>query len=191
MSQFTWWRRFETPQKLKSKDFFKGGSRLLQRIEFGEFEVDPLSEQSILEEVIFEKKSAEINKIDGLHELSLRDMIIVERKKKNKRVKIIMENHLKNEQNRMAMLINGLSKQFNIDRRSIERLTHNFDGTVRHFYFYIKAMAQDRELPTKDDILKMPRMWLMPHRHVLKRSESKYNKLWQNIVSSDNLRLAH
>jgi len=191
MGQFTWWRRFETQHKLQTRDFFKGGSRLLQRIEFGEFELDPLGEQSKLEEAIFEKKCEQINKLEGFHKLSLQDMIAEERKKKNKRIKIIMENHFKNEHNRVSLLIDGLSKQFNVDSRSIEKLMHSFDGTVRHFYFYVKAMAEDRKLPTEEDVLMMPRMWKMQHRHLLKRSESKYNQLWKNIVLSDNLWLAY
>jgi hypothetical protein len=52
-------------------------------------------------------------------------------------------------------------------------------------------MAEDRKLPTEEDVLLMPRMWKMQPRHLLKRSELKYNLLWKNIVLSDNLWLAY
>lgn len=185
--QFTWWRRFHTTQKLQPEHFYKGASRLLQRIEAGEFEYDPLSEEVYLEEAIFKNECDEILNKEGYHPDTLNDMIVSARKKKNKRVSVMMENHLKNEFVRLIDLKKELAKQFDLESTFVSDIMDEFDGTTRHLYFYLKAISEKRNLPTEEDILKIPRLFVEQPRHVLKRKELKYLDLWQKIISDYNI----
>ena len=51
--QFTWWRRFWATRKMPKQMLYKAASELQQRIEFGEYEVDNLGREYMLEELIF------------------------------------------------------------------------------------------------------------------------------------------
>lgn len=191
MSQFTWWRRFYPTQKLDKGQFFKIGSKLLQRIEFGEFEFEPLSAETHLEEEIYRLKCEEIDQMEGYHKDTLEEFKIVERKKKNKRVNVMLSHHLQWEHNRMIELRDKLVKEFSLDRTYVTDTIESFDGTTRELYFYLKAVKQDRQIKTSDEINLIPRMQYEQPRHILKHKQKVHNKTWQKIVSSDNPCIAY
>ena len=60
--QFTWWRRFWATRKMPKQMLYKAASELQQRIEFGEYEVDNLGREYMLEELIFEQKEKALKK---------------------------------------------------------------------------------------------------------------------------------
>ena len=60
--QFTWWRRFWATRKMPKQMLYKAASELQQRIEFGEYEVDNLGREYMLEEAIFEQKEKALRK---------------------------------------------------------------------------------------------------------------------------------
>lgn len=184
MSQFTWWRRFWPTQKLAPQQFYKGGSKLLQRIEFGEFEFEPLSDEVHLEEEIYRLKCEEIDALEGYHPKTLEEMKIVERKKKNKRVNVMLSHHLEWEQNRLNELVNQLVKEFKVTPEFVYDTMETFDGTTRELYFYVKAIAEGREPKTSEEILMIPQMQPTQQRHILKPKHKKYNSLWQKIVQN-------
>ena len=63
---------------------WKGRSELLQRIEFGEYEYDPLWQQSYLEDYIFEAKVDEMVKSSGMEADKIREYYMSnEQMKKN------------------------------------------------------------------------------------------------------------
>jgi len=184
MSQFTWWRRFWPTQKLAPQQFYKGGSKLLQRIEFGEFEFEPLSSEVLLEEEIYRLKCEEIDALEGYHPDTLNDMKITERKKKNKRVNVMLSHHLDWEQNRLHELVLQLAKEFNVEIEFVYDTMETFDGTTRELYFHIKAIAENREPKTSEEVLMFPRMQVEQSRHILKPKQKKYEQTWTKIVQN-------
>lgn len=187
MSQFTWWRRFYPTQKLSKEQFYTAGSKLLQRIEFGEFEYEPLSEETYLEEELYRLKCKEIDALEGFHPLTLEEKKIDERKKKNKRVNIMLSHHLDAENTRLITLRNELAKEFKIDSGKVWEIIEEFDGTTRELYFYVKAIAYGREPKTSEEIAKIPRMHAPQRRHVLKHNQKKHKQIWQKIVQNNGL----
>ena len=187
MSQFTWWRRFWPTQKLSKEQFYTTGSKLLQRIEFGEFEYEPLSEETQLEEELYCLKCEEIDQLKGYHHLTLEEMKIAERKKKNKRVNVMLRHHLDTEQTRLYTLRDELVKEFKLDSKKIWEVIEEFDGTTRELYFYIKSMAYGREPKTSEEIQKIPRLQTEQHRHILKPKHKKHQKTWEKIVQNKEL----
>lgn len=185
MSQFTWWRRFWPTQKLSKGQFYIGGSKLLQRIEFGEFEFEPLSDETYLEEEIYRLKCEEIDALDGYHPDTLEEMKITERKKKNKRVNVMLSHHLEWEQNRLNELVKQLVKEFKVDEEFVYDTMETFDGTTRELYFYVKAVAEGRPIKTSEEVQAIPVMQSMQRRHILKPKHKKYQNTWQKIVQNN------
>ena len=96
--QFTWWRRFWATRKMPKQMLYKGASELQQRIEFGEYEVDNLGREYMLEELIFEQKDKALKKEKPwLTEESYLEQIQPERKQYRKRQNLIMKAHLEAE----------------------------------------------------------------------------------------------
>ena len=60
--QFTWWRRFWGVRKIPKQYLYKGASELLQRIEFGEFEVNSLGREIYLGGSIYDAEVKRIQK---------------------------------------------------------------------------------------------------------------------------------
>lgn len=187
MSQFTWWRRFYPTQKLDKDQFFKAGSKLLQRIEFGEFECEPLSSEVYLEEEIYRLKCEEIDQLEGYHPDTLEEMKIVERKKKNKRVNVMLSHHLEWEEGRLYQLRDELVKEFKLTKEYVWDTIENFDGTTRELYFYFKSIVNGTKPKSSDDIERIPRMQPMQQRHILKPKQRIHKKTWQKIVKNNSL----
>lgn len=190
--QFTWWRRFHTTQKLDRKEMFKGASKLLQRIEAGEFEADGLWEQSYLEDEILEYQFDEFKKSkpkasQDLYETTYRDM----RKKKNKRVNVMRSHHIDHELSLLYQLKNELSKEYNIEGERVWEIMEEFDGTTRELYFYVGSIARGEEPKTPAQVANIPLLFYPQPRHVLKRSEMKWLPLWRKILSRYNFYFAY
>lgn len=185
---FTWWRRFHTTLKLPKDQKWKGYSELLQRIEWGEFEYDQLSEQVKLEEKIFELECEQIRaEMHRSNQDAIQDRIIDRRKLKNKRIAIMMEKHLKKEQETLNELAEALSSEFSIPKDEVLEFMETFDGTTRHLYYALRAKSQGRDMPTEDDIALWPRTQPEQPRHVLKHEHRKLKPIWAKVVKEHKI----
>lgn len=186
--QFTWWRRFHKTFKLPKDQKYQGYSDLLQRIEFGEYEPDQLGDQAKLEEVIFAKEVEQIRKDSPWStDYDLEDKIVDRRKLKNKRVAIMMEKHLQKEQELLYNLAQELSKEFHTPVDQIQDFMAEFDGTTRHLYFALRAIAHGKEIPTADQVDMTPRIHQQQPRHIMRKKETKYWKLWVKVVKDNKI----
>ena len=181
--QFTWWRRFWATRKIPKQMLYKAASELQQRIEFGEYEVDNLGREYMLEEAIFEQKEKALRKEKPwLTEESYREQIQPINKQYRKRQNLIMKAHLESEQKLLYKLREELDKEFGIGQQRIQDEMEVFDGTTREFYFHIKSIA----LGKKFDADKQQRLILEQPRHILKPKERKYVDLWMRLVKKNN-----
>jgi len=185
---FTWWRRFHTPFKLKPKDLWKGRSELLQRIEFGEFEYDPLWQQSYLEDYILEEKTEAIKiKFARSNADTIEEKIRDERKKMRKRQDIMREKHLINENKLLVQLSDALAKEFDMDREFVDGFMESFDGTTRELYFNLLCIKYEKPLLESDDIQMIPRTVNQQPRHYIKRSEQDLLSMWDKTIIEKNI----
>jgi len=182
--QFTWWRRFHTPPQLPQHKIWKGHSDLLQRIEWGEFEYNQLSEQSQLEHVIFKNESDKIKS-----ELKyVRDPEIIEekirdrRKLKNKRVNIMLEHHLEQESKTLHHLVLKLASEFQLEVEYVKEYMETFDGTTRELYYTLWSIANKKHILTFEEIDRIPRCQPSFPRHVLKDRDPVIRQTWRKIV---------
>ena len=183
--QFTWWRRFWGVRKIPKKYLYKGASELLQRIEFGEFEVNNLGREIHLEDSIYEAEVKRIQKESPwLKDDTLEEAIADARKQRNKRKTKMMEAHLKAEHLLLRDIMTKFAEEFNIDPEIVKNEMEEFDGTTREFYFHIKSIALDRVY----DPNKQPRLILEQPRHILKPKERKYIVLWTKLIKKHDWR---
>ena len=182
--QFTWWRRFHTTQKLKRSDYWKGYSKLLQEIEFGQWESDPLWEQSYLEEAVYEKKKqAYIEEKSYIRDKSsLEDVIRDFRKAKHKRTEIMRSRHCEAETKRLSELSEKLAEEFNLSQDYVKQYMETFDGTTRQLFYSLRAISQNREIPSNDTIDRYPRAFVEQPRHILKREHIGLKSLWKKVA---------
>ena len=178
--QFTWWRRFHGGVKIPKKDLYKAASELQQRIEFGEYEVDNLGREYMLEEVIYEKKEKELRaEKPWADEESIWEFLHPINKQYRKRQNLIMKAHLLAEQKLLRKLRDDLHKEFNaVSQERIAEEMEIFDGTTRELYFHIKSIA----LGKKFDPDKQQRFVQEQPRHILKPKERKYVDLWMKLI---------
>jgi hypothetical protein len=177
--QFTWWRRFWGVRKIPKQYLYKGASELLQRIEFGEFEVNNLGREIHLEDSIYEAEVKRIQKESPwLKEDSLEEAIADARKQRNKRKTKMMEAHLKTEHLLLRDIMNKLAEEFNLDPEIVKNEMEEFDGTTRELYFHIKSIALNRLY----DPNKQQRLIPEQPRHILKPKERKYVDLWMKLI---------
>lgn len=183
--QFTWWRRFWGVRKIPKKYLYKGASELLQRIEFGEFEVNNLGREIHLEDSIYEAEVKRIQKESPwLKDETLDEAIADARKQRNKRKTKMMEAHLKAEHLLLRDIMNKLAEEFNLDPEIVKNEMEEFDGTTRELYFHIKSIALNRLY----DPNKQPRLILEQPRHILKPKERKYIVLWTKLIKKHDWR---
>jgi len=183
--QFTWWRRFWGVRKIPKKYLYKGASELLQRIEFGEFEVNNLGREIHLEDSIYEAEVKRIQKESPwLKDDTLEEAIADARKQRNKRKTKMMEAHLKAEHLLLRDIMTKFAEEFNIDPEIVKNEMEEFDGTTREFYFHIKSIALDKTF----DPDKQPRLILEQPRHILKPKERKYIILWTKLIKKHDWR---
>ena len=183
--QFTWWRRFWGVRKIPKQYLYKGASELLQRIEFGEFEVNNLGREIYLEDSIYEAEVKRIQKESPwLKDDTLEEAIADARKQRNKRKTKMMEAHLKAEHLLLRDIMTKLAEEFNIDPEIVKNEMEEFDGTTRELYFHIKSIALNRLY----DPNKQPRLILEQPRHILKPKERKYIVLWTKLIKKHDWR---
>ena len=183
--QFTWWRRFWGVRKIPKKYLYKGASELLQRIEFGEFEVNNLGREIHLEDSIYDAEVKRIQKESPwLKDETLDEAIADARKQRNKRKTKMMEAHLKAEHLLLRDIMNKLAEEFNLDPEIVKNEMEEFDGTTRELYFHIKSIALNRLY----DPNKQPRLILEQPRHILKPKERKYIVLWTKLIKKHDWR---
>ena len=183
--QFTWWRRFWGVRKIPKQYLYKGASELLQRIEFGEFEVNNLGREIYLEDSIYEAEVKRIQKESPwLKEDTLEEAIADARKQRNKRKTKMMEAHLNAEHLLLRDIMNKLAEEFNLDPEIVKNEMEEFDGTTRELYFHIKSIALNRLY----DPNKQPRLILEQPRHILKPKERKYIVLWTKLIKKHDWR---
>lgn len=185
---FTWWRRFHTPFKLQPKHMWKGRSELLQRIEFGEYECDPLWQQAYLEDYIFQAKVAEIEeKYSRSTRDTIEDRILYERKKMRKRKDTMQQKHLEAEIRLLNQLADALATEFEMTKEAVEEIMETFDGTTRELYYYILAIKNDRQPMTSEELQMVPRTVDPQPRHIMKQSEGKWFPLWKQTVKDKKI----
>lgn len=179
MREFTWWRRFHGVVKLPKQHMYKGASKLLQRIEFGEFEFNHLGREWYLEDKIFNQKVEQL-KADKpwLTASTLDEQITDIRKKYSKRKNLIMKAHLEIEASLLHQLKLELAAEFNIDPDYVSEVMETFDGTTRELYFRFLSEQQGR---TYDADL-IPRLIPEQPRHILKPKERKHIELWVEVI---------
>jgi hypothetical protein len=183
--QFTWWRRFWGVRKIPKQYLYKGASELLQRIEFGEFEVNTLGREIYLEDSIYDAEVKRIQKESPwLKDDTLEEAIADARKQRNKRKTKMMEAHLKAEHLLLRDIMNKLAEEFNLDPEIVKNEMEEFDGTTRELYFHIKSIALNRLY----DPNKQPRLILEQPRHILKPKERKYIVLWTKLIKKHDWR---
>ena len=179
MREFTWWRRFHGVVKLPKQHMYKGASKLLQRIEFGEFEFNHLGREWYLEDKIFEQKVEQIKAAKPwLNTSTLEEDVRDIRKKYNKRKNLIMQTHLETEATLLYQLKTELAAEFNIDPDYVSEVMETFDGTTRELYFHFLSEQQGR---TYDADL-IPRLIREQPRHILKPKERKHIELWVEVI---------
>lgn len=171
---------------------YKGASKLLQRIEAGEFEHDGLWEQSYLEDAILDYTMNEFaEKNPGVSQDLYEKVYVDNRKKKSKRVGVMRENHLKNEINMLYNLKNELAKEFGIEDDIVWNFIEEFDGTTRELYFAVKDLANGKPIRSAEATAQIPRLINQQPRHILKRANLKYLPLWRKIILKYNLHFAY
>ena len=189
---FTWWRRFHTPIKLPKEAYWQAPSKLLQRIEFGEFDYVQLSEQVMLEEAIYEKECEEIRKeLSRSNEDAIQMKIYDRRKLKNKRVNVMMEKHLQQEQELLWELARALSDEFGMTNEFVTDYIENFEGDTRQLYYSLLAIANERPVLSLSEIDAIQRFHAPQPRHVIKHEHRKYKSLWREVVNANKIWNAH
>lgn len=179
MRQFTWWRRFHSTQKLPKKYLFQGASELLQRIEFGEYEFNPLGREIYLEDAIYQQKLKDVLKESPwLRGESLDERMEYDRKLLNKRKNLMMKNHLESEAKLLDKLSKDLALEFGLKPDEVQDIMETFDGTTRELYFKCMGIANNQEInPQKRQRFIQPQP-----QHILKPKEQKYYPLWKDVI---------
>ena len=132
---FYWYRRFRAHKPLPYK------ARLLDKIENGDFEYSEFFQQADWElhwmkdeqkEFIQNYKGFDNPENDTLY----MDIEIKARKRWSK----LIEDGMKDEQNRMDKLVNGLYRLFKVSKDIIREEMNEFDGTTKEFYYHIAKL---------------------------------------------------
>ena len=132
---FYWYRRFRAHKPLPYK------ARLLDKIENGDFEYSEFFQQADWElhwmkdeqkEFIQNYKGFDNPENDTLY----MDIEIKARKRWSK----LIEDGMKDEQNRMDKLVNGLYRLFKVSKDTIRDEMEEFDGTTKEFYYHIAKL---------------------------------------------------
>lgn len=167
---------------------WQGYSPLLQRIEFGEFEYCPLSEEALLEEEIYRLEEAKIRKeMERSDEEAILEKLVDRRKLKNKRVQIMMKNHLEKEHEILRDLKENLCNEFQMSKEFMNDFFENFDGTTRQLYYALRAVSQKKPIPSNETIDKYPRAFAQQPRHILKHEHIKLYKTWKKVVKDNKI----
>lgn len=183
--QFTWWRRFYPTHKLGANQMFKGASQLLQRIEWGEYEMCPLWQQSYLEAQILDEQVTELElRMQGrFHADTIKGGIKDLEKKKYRREWQIKNHHIKQENEILGQLLKDLSLEFtNLESSTIWHWMEHSDLTTRQLYFTLRDLDQGREPKSPEQIDKIPRLIREQPRHRLKPKEARWQPQFKKTI---------
>jgi hypothetical protein len=129
---FYWYRRFKTHKCLPSK------SPLIDKIKNGDFEYSSFFEQASWELHWMKEEQEEFianyKGKDPLLDILYIDIEVRTRKRYNK----LFEDAVKDEYNRIDMLINNLSKYYKLDKQKIKDFINIFEGTTVELFESLK-----------------------------------------------------
>ena len=134
-SPFYWWRRFRTH---KTKPW---NASLLAKIKNGDFEYPPYFQQADWELHWMKDEQKEFLKNYKGFDNPENDTLYMDIEiKARKRWSKLIEDGMKDEQNRMDKLVNGLYRLFKVSKDIIREEMNEFDGTTKEFYYHIAKL---------------------------------------------------
>ena len=175
-----WWRRFYPVMKVPKKFLYKGAPELIQRIEFGEFDTDPLFVQAKLEEALLQSKIDLIN-TERMGREAKEDKIYWETKSHKKRMRIMLEKHQENEFKLLRSLRESLIKGFEMTDERVDQIMETCDGDAR-FLFYFCFYEKRGQILTEEEYDKIPRLIQAQPKHMLRKKQIKYQETWNKIA---------
>lgn len=183
-----WWRRFYPVMKIPKKFLYKGAPELIQRIEFGEFDTDPLFVQIKLDEAILQNK-IDLIKTERMGKEAKEEKIYWETKSHRKRIRIMLEKHHENEFKLLHSLKDSLIKGFEMTEERVNEIMETCDGDAR-FLFYFCFYEKRGQILTEEEYNKIPRLIKSQPKHILRRNQTKYQETWNKIANqlNENLR---
>ena len=132
---FYWYRRFKTHKSLPYK------ARLLDKIENGDFEYSEFFQQADWELHWMKDEQKEFKQNYKGFDNPENDTLYMDIEiKARKRWSKLIEDGMKDEQNRMDKLVNGLYRLFKVSKDTIRDEMEEFDGTTKEFYYHIAKL---------------------------------------------------
>jgi hypothetical protein len=176
----SWWRRFYPAMKIPKKLLYKGAPELIQRIEFGEFDTDPLFVQIKLDEAILQNK---IDFIEGerMGHDAKNERVYLETKSHRKRIRIMTEKYNENEFKLLRSLRDSLIKYFEITEERIDQIMETCDGDSRYL-FYLCLYEKRGQVLTEEEYNTIPRLIKTQPKHILRKNQIKYQETWNKIA---------
>lgn len=175
-----WWRRFYPVLKIPKKYLYKGAPELIQRIEFGEFDTDPLFVQVKLEEAIIQSKIDLINS-EIMGPEAREEKIHWHTKSNRKRIGIMLEKHHENEFKLLRSLRDALVKGFEMTEDRVDQIMETCDGDAR-FLFYFCFYEKRGQILTEEEYDKIPRLIQVQPKHILRKNQIKHQETWNKIA---------
>jgi hypothetical protein len=123
---FRWWRMYDDPKPSLSKQSF-----ILDRIKNGDFDYSHYNYQAMWCE-------HEMNKIYNKFGLDDMGRYVEETSLLRSRRKRLLEDHYKEEDNRLESIAIELSKNFKITKDEVKTLMGEFDGTLEELYIHLQ-----------------------------------------------------
>ena len=129
---FYWYRRFKAHKSLPYK------ARLLDKIENGDFEYSEFFQQADWELHWMKEEQKEFKQNYKGFDNPENDTLYMDIEiKARKRWSKLIEDGMKDVQNRMDRLVNGLYRLFKVSKDTIREEMEEFDGTTKEFYYHI------------------------------------------------------
>ena len=132
---FYWYRRFKAHKPLPYK------ASLLDKIENGDFEYSEFFQQADWELHWMKDEQKEFKQNYKGFDNPENDTLYMDIEiKARKRWSKLIEDGMKDEQNRMDKLVNGLYRLFKVSKDIIREEMNEFDGTTKEFYYHIAKL---------------------------------------------------
>jgi len=125
-NKFRWWRMYDDPNPLLPKQ-----SPLLDRIKNGDFNYSHYNYQAMWCE-------HEMNKIHDKYGFDDMGRYVEETSLLRSRRKRLLEDHYKEEDNRLESIAIEFTKNFKITKDEIKTLMGEFDGTLEELYIHLQ-----------------------------------------------------
>jgi len=123
---FRWWRMYDDPKPLLPKQ-----SPLLDKIKNGDFNYSHYNYQAMWCE-------HEMNKVHDKFGFEDMGRYVAETSLLRSRRKRLLEDHYKEEDNRLESITIELSKAFRITKDEVKTLMEEFDGTLEELYIHLQ-----------------------------------------------------